>query len=280
METLWQRSVSPLFKLISATRRKSAFGVIREDKEHHPSVPRKFNLIRFARFWSVDAYGNLFHGITIMTGALLIGVIGSNVKWILLVEIIVIATTLIVLILDLLIWLPASITLFFESIDMIVEYRELERGILKSPTWRFDIDWLYNIVTELNLNVLSPYFIARFLLVIVLTVISFAAQYTLLSIVDSKSFLNASGEEVQSFGDFLYGSVMMTTTIGPSFEPTTEWGKAIVATHALVTVCILVIVVTFFGSLSEEKLKAEKNKTLNKIEKMRRKDEDAHSREL
>ena len=96
-----------------------------------------------------------------------------------------------------------------------------------------------------------------------------------MSRIDIFSFVDTTGNPVSNLWDLLYRSVMLTATFGPPFDPTTGLAKFFTSIHAIITLCLLVIVITFFGSISEEKLQTEKQNFLAEINPLLGKDPDS-----
>ena len=283
-ETLWQKSISLLFRLITTARLKGTLWLAGESRKRASSKStelRQSQAMRFAKLWNIDTYGNLFHAVLIISFCIIISICTVSLRikferYLILWGILIILGTLVGIIFDLLAWLPISTTLFFESLDMILEYRQLENSVISPSKRNREVDSLYTVVRSIKRADFVPYFVARFSIVILLTILSFSAIYFFVGIIEHfTGFIDTSGQEVHSFWDFLYSSVMLTATFGPVFEPVTWLSRFLVGIHALLTLCLLVIVITFFSSLSEERIKTERSRFLQKLNSIKEGNNDA-----
>jgi hypothetical protein len=252
IESLKQVSISPTYKLII---------IIREQTLKRQILRQKH---RFTFKWHYDPYGNLTHLCIIVIVSAALSLVSSD-KFIIFSQIGTLLLAVLILLLDLFNWVPTSVKLLLESqVPIAQQYLEWTKQIFSSDEWRKEAEHLRNEINGIHLGDLVPSFVQRFASVLLIVVFTFATSYYLLARLDSSLFADASGQPITRFDEFLYQSVMITTTFGPPFEAD-GWARVLVAIHAIVTLYLFVLVLAFFGTISEEKLSTEKERFLDDL---------------
>lgn len=204
----------------------------------------------------IDTYGTLGHllfiFVFVVSGSFLF-----NQIWFIIVSMVLVGISLSIVLWDMMFWIGASVGLFFESLFRVIVNRSMIVSATNSQDEKRKLNLLIDQVKNIKLGDILPSFITRFVFVVMLVVIGFAFEYMQLSRLDSFSFLDRSGGAITSFMEFLYQSVMITTTLGADMQPS-QWGKFILSCHAVITLYLFVVVLAFFATLSENKLEIEK----------------------
>lgn len=248
VETFWQKSTSPIYKLITIMR--------------GPVLQRE-KILQIV--YGIDTYGNLTHFLIIFIFAAIVGF--SNVPyWATILQMVALGFALTVLLIDLLIWIPISVKLSLQPLALSAEYLASKMDILPSDNWKIEVQRLRHTISCLRLGSLVPTFAFRFVTIVLLVVLTFTFEYSLITHLDRNSFTDTFNNQVSSFDAFLYQSVMITTTFGPPFAPNNNWARLLVATHAVTTIYLFVVVLAFFGSISEDKVSIEKEKLLGRFD--------------
>lgn len=212
-----------------------------------------------------DSAGTLAHGLCIAFTSLLAILCFDNLGYWLFLQTILLQTVLIILLIDQLFWVRSAVKVYFsrlygkvEAVENLAAFEANSQGYLEE-----NLGKLKNEIRNFSQASYAPYFVARFFIILVLSVFFYTVIYYSLNLGLPGSFINFSGSF--SILDSLYYSAMITTGIGSSLEPQQLIAKLFVAIHGFVNLYLLVLVITFFATISEKEVDSEKERLLSSI---------------
>jgi hypothetical protein len=174
---------------------------------------------------------------------------------------------LIILLVDQLFWGQSAVKIYFSriygkaaAIEDLAAFEDDSKSYLEANLGKLKTE-----IEHFSQASYAPYFVARFFIILVLSVIFYTIIYYSINLSLPGSFTDSS--MTFSLLDSLYYSAMLTTGIGSSFEPQQFVAKLFVALHGFVNLYLLVLVITFFATISEKEIDSERDRLLSSIEK-------------